>query len=999
MRKYLSISVFSLIIIIAISLFYLSYFGIKTDNFNSLIKNKIKNYDSRISMILGDVFLKLNLQELSIKLNTKNTKLNINQNYIKLNNVDVHLNLIKFLKKENSIQKIRLISDENKIKNVSNFLSSYRFNFSRSLLFEQIKEGKIQAEANIYFDDKNQNNLNYDLNGNIYDATINLIGADDLKKINFSFDIKKNKYIFNNINFLYQNTKYKSNTISITNVNDIFEIKGDLNNKKDLININSLSNFFNINLDFLDKKEIFIETKNEFAFKVNSKLSIKDFEFKSNLKFDEIFLNKKYQDLIYLKDGIIKFEYIKKNLSVDLNSKFVFFENEDKKKVNTDIDKNNIQLNLTKKNDENYKIKGNLTNDKTYLDTNNALFKILKIDRDILSEDKILIDSNNEFAFQIGKNNKIKNLSINSTLNFDKLKFNKNFQNLIYLKNGKIVSIFKDKSFDMKIDSKYVFFTSKYNSNEKDQNIILKIKNNEKNSIDIETFFKTNKAKINSKEITKYLNINNNLIKDQYIDLESDNKINFSISDKNIVKDLKIKSFLKFDKLKINYKSNKIRKFVKNYDDKIYIKGENVELNYFNGETEIKGNGKFSLNDEFENFNIKIINKKNNIKFDTFLNLKNSLIKIEQIDYLKTKKKDANLSVIGYYDIDDKYIYFDESNYLEGENNFFISNLNLNLQKDFKIKSIDKLELNFLNNQGQLNDIKILKYKDKFQLIGKNYDGKSLIENIVKGNSNDNFFNIFENLNSEVILSIDQFYLGNASSLNKIIGRLVIKKNKLEDGKIDAFVNKKNKFSYSLKTSSNNEKITNLYIEEPEPFIKNYKFVKGFKEGRLEFTSTEINNVSKSKLNIYDFKVKKVPLLAKVLTLASLQGIADILTGEGIRFDEFEMEYIKRDKNNTTIKEMYAIGPAISILMDGYIVKDELTSLRGTLVPATTINKSIKKIPIIGNILVGKKVGEGVFGVSFKIKGHPKDLKTTVNPVKTLTPRFITRTLEKLKGN
>ena len=999
MRKYLSISVFSLIIIIAISLFYLSYFGIKTDKFNSLIKNKIKNYDSRISMILGDVFLKLNLQELSIKLNTKNTKLNINQNYIKLNNVDVHLNLIKFLKKENSIQKIRLISDENKIKNVSNFLSSYRFNFSRSLLFEQIKEGKIQAEANIYFDDKNQNNLNYDLNGNIYDATINLIGADDLKKINFSFDIKKNKYIFNNINFLYQNAKYKSNTISITNVNDIFEIKGDLNNKKDLININSLSNFFNINLDFLDKKEIFIETKNEFAFKVNSKLSIKDFEFKSNLKFDEIFLNKKYQDLIYLKDGIIKFEYIKKNLSVDLNSKFVFFENEDKKKINTDIDKNNIQLNLTKKNDENYKIKGNLTNDKTYLDTNNALFKILKIDRDILSEDKILIDSNNEFAFQIGKNNKIKNLSINSTLNFDKLKFNKNFQNLIYLKNGKIVSIFKDKSFDMKIDSKYVFFTSKYNSNEKDQNIILKIKNNEKNSIDIETFFKTNKAKINSKEITKYLNINNNLIKDQYIDLESDNKINFSISGKNIVKDLKIKSFLKFDKLKINYKSNKIRKFVKNYDDKIYIKGENVELNYFNGETEIKGNGKFSLNDEFENFNIKIINKKNNIKFDTFLNLKNSLIKIEQIDYLKTKKKDANLSVIGYYDIDDKYIYLDESNYLEGENNFFISNLNLNLQKDFKIKSIDKLELNFLNNQGQLNDIKILKYKDKFQLIGKNYDGRSLVENIVKGNSNDNFFNIFENLNSEVILSIDQFYLGNASSLNKIIGRLVIKKNKLEDGKIDAFVNKKNKFSYSLKTSSNNEKITNLYIEEPEPFIKNYKFVKGFKEGRLEFTSTEINNVSKSKLNIYDFKVKKVPLLAKVLTLASLQGIADILTGEGIRFDEFEMEYIKRDKNNTTIKEMYAIGPAISILMDGYIVKDELTSLRGTLVPATTINKSIKKIPLIGNILVGKKVGEGVFGVSFKIKGHPKDLKTTVNPVKTLTPRFITRTLEKLKGN
>jgi len=50
-------------------------------------------------------------------------------------------------------------------------------------------------------------------------------------------------------------------------------------------------------------------------------------------------------------------------------------------------------------------------------------------------------------------------------------------------------------------------------------------------------------------------------------------------------------------------------------------------------------------------------------------------------------------------------------------------------------------------------------------------------------------------------------------------------------------------------------------------------------------------------------------------------------------------------------------------------------------------------------LLIGDKVGEGVFGVSFKIKGPPEDLSTTVNPFKTLTPRFITRTLEKLKKN
>ena len=126
--------------------------------------------------------------------------------------------------------------------------------------------------------------------------------------------------------------------------------------------------------------------------------------------------------------------------------------------------------------------------------------------------------------------------------------------------------------------------------------------------------------------------------------------------------------------------------------------------------------------------------------------------------------------------------------------------------------------------------------------------------------------------------------------------------------------------------------------------------------------------------------------------------IRDSLTGEGIRFTDLEMNF-SNQKGLTTIEEMYAIGPAVSILMNGYIQSKKLVSLRGTLVPATTINRSIASLPLLGKILIGDKTGEGVFGVSFKIKGPPKNLKTTVNPIKTLTPRFITRTLEKIKKN
>ena len=35
--------------------------------------------------------------------------------------------------------------------------------------------------------------------------------------------------------------------------------------------------------------------------------------------------------------------------------------------------------------------------------------------------------------------------------------------------------------------------------------------------------------------------------------------------------------------------------------------------------------------------------------------------------------------------------------------------------------------------------------------------------------------------------------------------------------------------------------------------------------------------------------------------------------------------------------------------------------------------------------------------LSFKIKGLPDDYKTTINPIKTIAPRFITRAVEAAK--
>ena len=106
---------------------------------------------------------------------------------------------------------------------------------------------------------------------------------------------------------------------------------------------------------------------------------------------------------------------------------------------------------------------------------------------------------------------------------------------------------------------------------------------------------------------------------------------------------------------------------------------------------------------------------------------------------------------------------------------------------------------------------------------------------------------------------------------------------------------------------------------------------------------------------------------------------------------------MEKKKNDLILNEILALGPSISVLMEGY-QNQSVTSIKGTLVPAKTLNKMISKIPLIGDIVIPKEVGEGLFGISFRMKGPPGKIKTTINPIRTITPRFIQKIIDRNKS-
>tara|TARA_Y100000590_G_C15707681_1_gene1009222 strand:- start:260 stop:2467 length:2208 start_codon:yes stop_codon:yes gene_type:complete len=473
---------------------------------------------------------------------------------------------------------------------------------------------------------------------------------------------------------------------------------------------------------------------------------------------------------------------------------------------------------------------------------------------------------------------------------------------------------------------------------------------------------------------------------------KSDNKFSFNLNKKFKIDKLKINSKIILDKFIYN-SSIKLNTFLPEHSKILYFTENDLNIDFIDDNLKIIGNSSYLIKDKKNKIKYNIEKIKNNLKFKLKIDLNNLILKFSKLDYVKEEINNASIDLQGSLKIN-KDIIIDKLNYIENKNYVKIKNLKLN--NKYRIKSLKDLKINLDTKNNKINKISVIKKNKNYLLISESLDGIELIKNLTDTKSKGNFFNIFDELNTLIKLNIDKVYLSKKEFLKNLNGDMKIQKNQIIDSSLFAKYSEKEKFLFTIKTSSNGEKITTVYSDKAKPFVENYKFIKGFEDGVLDFKSIKKENTSKSILKIDNFKVKEMPLLAKILTLASLQGIADILTGEGIRFTDFEMIF-KKKGNLITIEEIYAIGPAISIMMNGYIETDKLISLRGTLVPATTINRSIASIPLLGDILIGKKVGEGVFGVSFKIKGTPGNLKSTVNPIKTLTPRFITRTLEKIK--
>ena len=421
--------------------------------------------------------------------------------------------------------------------------------------------------------------------------------------------------------------------------------------------------------------------------------------------------------------------------------------------------------------------------------------------------------------------------------------------------------------------------------------------------------------------------------------------------------------------------------------ENLFFRNLEIKTNFSPYKNETTVSGKYaSAKENFLPFNLKgIFNKgvtklKLNADYDKSIN-------IDFLNYQKPKKNIINFSI----DLIKNKNELEVERFNLSENNNTIDIYNLKFKKG-KFLSLKKFVAKTYLNGKKNNDFSVL-FDDKIKIKGTLFDASKLPQILNNKNSKNTITKISKNIEIDfknVIAPLSE----NLKNF-KLIGE--IQKGKFIKISSKGDFGNNNFLDISMQNDNKSKKkYLEIYSDLTRPLLAEYGFFKGLTGGKLLFSSIIENNSSSSKLKIENFKVKNAPGLIKLLSLADLGGLTDLAKGDGLSFDILE---ISMDENEDFLKinEIIALGPSVSVLMEGYTDESGLTSLRGTLIPAKTLNKMISKIPLLGGVIIPKDVGEGLFGISFKIKGYTGKTKTTINPIRTLTPRFIQKIIDKKK--
>lgn len=256
--------------------------------------------------------------------------------------------------------------------------------------------------------------------------------------------------------------------------------------------------------------------------------------------------------------------------------------------------------------------------------------------------------------------------------------------------------------------------------------------------------------------------------------------------------------------------------------------------------------------------------------------------------------------------------------------------------------------------------------------------------------------------NLTVVVELDKMWVDKKQFLAGVSGTFVHKQGIWRTMLLDSKINGGPVLNVNLAPDNDGNRILVMKADNAGDTLRFFDLFENMQGGKLElrgrYDDAALMRPLRGKLRVVDYRVRKAPMLTRVLSIMALTGIVDALTGEGLSFAELDVPFTYTE-GEVQIDEAKATGTSIGFTASGTIYTHaDVLNIEGTVVPAYALNSLLGKIPLLGNILTGNEDGGGVFAANFAISGPIEDPKTTVNPLSALTPGILRNLFGAFKG-
>jgi hypothetical protein len=150
--------------------------------------------------------------------------------------------------------------------------------------------------------------------------------------------------------------------------------------------------------------------------------------------------------------------------------------------------------------------------------------------------------------------------------------------------------------------------------------------------------------------------------------------------------------------------------------------------------------------------------------------------------------------------------------------------------------------------------------------------------------------------------------------------------------------------------------------------------------GHAELAGAYMDGQVDAELSGKAIRVKQVPAMAQLLTVATMTGLNDTLAGDGIAFTDFKVPVRFRGQT-LFIRDGWVKGKGLGMDVWGTTDLDSKTlDLNGTLIPAYSVNSLFGALP---------SKGLGLVGIKYELAGTYATPRAQVNPLSIMMPGFM----------